>query len=513
MLSMAIENATVNAQNGANNQLNIIGNKKTLNIKDGDDKIIINGNENIITTVSGNKNIQINGDNNTYTGTNDVNTIKINGNSNYITAGDSSDIINIASGEDNTIHALDGDDIITVAGNNNNIYGESGNDTIIFEGSNDSSHVINAGEGDDTLYIKSSGSTGSIDAGAGVDKIIVSGSNNTNLETGAGDDTIINTGVNNVYKNANGNDILYEASSSTITNIKEIHVEGQTGSVTITDPDDIKLIHNDNEYNIKTTVDNTSIGYENNADNLTLNTDKIKISTEQDAYIDLTINGSNNNVKLSDSYDSKLTINGDNNEIKSGNGNYDITSTGNSNKIDCTTGDAYIEVTQASKDVIINGHDSTVTVLTKGKNTTLISCNKLIKQVDSRNIQAGIKGDSSSQIEIDTGFLTGRLTFDVSNSAHTAKSIENVDNLIEEVTQKLTEIGAQYQRLGSALEENETKQINLMSSKSTLQDADVAELTSEYVRNLIIQQSSSILSVTTTNLNMQMVQSLLPKIG
>ena len=41
----------------------------------------------------------------------------------------------------------------------------------------------------------------------------------------------------------------------------------------------------------------------------------------------------------------------------------------------------------------------------------------------------------------------------------------------------------------------------------------VAELTSEYVRNLIIQQSSSILSVTTTNLNMQMVQSLLPKIG
>lgn len=512
MLSMTIENATVNAQNGANNQLNIIGNKNTLNIKDGDDKIIINGNENIITTVSGNKNIQINGDNNTYTGTNDVNTIKINGNSNNITAGDSSDIINIASGEDNTIHALDGDDIITVAGNNNNIYGESGNDTIIFEGSNDSSHVINAGEGDDTLYIKGSGSTGSIDAGAGVDKIIVSGSNNTNLETGAGDDIIINSGVNNVYKNANGNDILYEASSSTITNIKEIHVEGQTGSVTITDPDDIKLIHNDNEYNIKTTVDNTSIGYENNADNLTLNTDKIEISTEQDAYIDLTINGSNNNVKLSDSYDSKLTINGDSNEIKSGNGNYDITSTGNSNKIDCTTGDAYIEVTQDSKDVIINGHDSTVTVLTKGENTTLISCDKLIKQVDSRNIQAGIKGDSGSQIEIDTGFLTGRLTFDVSNSAHTAKSIENVDNLIEEVTQKLTEIGAQYQRLSSALEENETKQINLMSSKSTLQDADVAELTSEYVRNLIIQQSSSILSVTTTNLNMQMVQSLLPKI-
>ena len=513
MLSMTIENATVNAQNGANNQLNIIGNKNTLNIKDGDDKIIINGNENIITTVSGNKNIQINGDNNTYTGTNDVNTIKINGNSNNITAGDSSDIINIASGEDNTIHALDGDDIITVAGNNNNIYGESGNDTIIFEGSNDSSHVINAGEGDDTLYIKGSGSTGSIDAGAGVDKIIVSGSNNTNLESGAGNDTIINSGVNNVYKNANGNDILYEASSSTITNIKEIHVEGQTGSVTITDPDDIKLIHNDNEYNIKTTVDNTSIGYENNADNLTLNTDKIEIITDQDAYIDLTINGSNNNVKLADSYDSKLTINGDNNEIKSGNGNYDITSTGNSNKIDCTTGDAYIEVTRDSKDVIINGHDSTVTVLTKGENTTLISCDKLIKQVDSRNIQAGIKGDSGSQIEIDTGFLTGRLTFDVSNSAHTAKSIENVDNLIEEVTQKLTEIGAQYQRLSSALEENETKQINLMSSKSTLQDADVAELTSEYVRNLIIQQSSSILSVTTTNLNMQMVQSLLPKIG
>ena len=285
---------------------------------------------------------------------------------------------------------------------------------------------------------------------------------------------------NRVY--LSGND-YYETSDSA----KDCTVEGSGNNSTI-------MLNGNNEH---------VYIHRNNA-TITVNNTASNIQGYANTVLDVTVNGLVGDLILG---------NGDNNEIKSGNGNYDITSTGNSNKIDCTTGDAYIEVTQDSKDVIINGHDSTVTVLTKGENTTLISCDKLIKQVDSRNIQAGIKGDSSSQIEIDTGFLTGRLTFDVSNSAHTAKSIENVDNLIEEVTQKLTEIGAQYQRLGSALEENETKQINLMSSKSTLQDADVAELTSEYVRNLIIQQSSSILSVTTTNLNMQMVQSLLPKIG
>ena len=127
-------------------------------------------------------------------------------------------------------------------------------------------------------------------------------------------------------------------------------------------------------------------------------------------------------------------------------------------------------------------------------------------------LQVGINSSASSRLDISTGFLPGRLKFNISNKDFADLSLEKSDSLIETVTRKLTEIGAQYNRLSYALEENETRSFNLTSAKSTLKDADIADVTSEYIRNLIIQQSSSILSVVTSNLNTQMVQSLLPQV-
>ena len=51
-------------------------------------------------------------------------------------------------------------------------------------------------------------------------------------------------------------------------------------------------------------------------------------------------------------------------------------------------------------------------------------------------------------------------------------------------------------RLLSVLEEINTKQDNLISMQSTIRDADIAEVSSEYIRQQILQQASATLLAT-----------------
>ena len=192
--------------------------------------------------------------------------------------------------------------------------------------------------------------------------------------------------------------------------------------------------------------------------------------------------------------------------------NYDINLQGNSNTINLTQGESYIEISHNSKDNIINGNNAKTTVMNTGTATVLNNCDKLISSIDDILLQVGIHGDDYSQISVSTGMLLGRLSFNVQTEELAQNSLERLDSLIEKVTREAMEIGAQYSRLSSALEVNEIEQLNHISAKSTLQDADVTELTSEYVKNILIQQSSSILLTTTSNFKTDMVLKLLKAI-
>ncbi len=57
-------------------------------------------------------------------------------------------------------------------------------------------------------------------------------------------------------------------------------------------------------------------------------------------------------------------------------------------------------------------------------------------------------------------------------------------------------MGALQNRLESVLEEISIKYDNLVSSYSTIKDADVAEESSEYIRNQILQQAATTLMAT-----------------
>ena len=58
------------------------------------------------------------------------------------------------------------------------------------------------------------------------------------------------------------------------------------------------------------------------------------------------------------------------------------------------------------------------------------------------------------------------------------------------------ELGAVQNQLESALEAISTQRENLISSRSTLKDADVAEVSSEYIKQQILQQASATLLAT-----------------
>lgn len=61
---------------------------------------------------------------------------------------------------------------------------------------------------------------------------------------------------------------------------------------------------------------------------------------------------------------------------------------------------------------------------------------------------------------------------------------------------KTTELGGVQNRLQSALEQISISYQNLVSTRSTIRDADIAEESSEYIRYQILQQASATLLAT-----------------
>ena len=111
-------------------------------------------------------------------------------------------------------------------------------------------------------------------------------------------------------------------------------------------------------------------------------------------------------------------------------------------------------------------------------------------------LQVGINSSGSSTIRFNTSFdLTG-----LKELRHIGLNdvsyIPDIDEFLLRVNSKHTELGAVQNRLESALEEINTHYENLLSSRSTLRDADVAQESSAYIRNQILQQASATLLAT-----------------
>ena len=78
----------------------------------------------------------------------------------------------------------------------------------------------------------------------------------------------------------------------------------------------------------------------------------------------------------------------------------------------------------------------------------------------------------------------------------TESAFNAITEFINILSEKSTQFGAIQNRLESALESIEVNITNLASSRSTLRDADMAELSSTYIQQQILQEASATLMAT-----------------
>lgn len=112
-------------------------------------------------------------------------------------------------------------------------------------------------------------------------------------------------------------------------------------------------------------------------------------------------------------------------------------------------------------------------------------------------LQIGINSASkSSGITLTTYVDFSALSSLLQTGIEDESVLKQIDTLVNQVSLKQTEIGTAQNRLASVLEEISIKYDNLVSSRSTIQDADIAEESSAYIRNQILQQAAATLLAT-----------------
>ena len=109
-------------------------------------------------------------------------------------------------------------------------------------------------------------------------------------------------------------------------------------------------------------------------------------------------------------------------------------------------------------------------------------------------LQVGIHGDDSSQIgltfsQIDISSLDG---LSMSNK----NAIDTIDEVLKSINEQQTNLGSAENRLMSALEQISVAYDNLVSSRSTIRNADIAQESSNYIKMQILQQASATLLAT-----------------
>lgn len=140
------------------------------------------------------------------------------------------------------------------------------------------------------------------------------------------------------------------------------------------------------------------------------------------------------------------------------------------------------------------------------ENGTLVQANPP-KTGRDITLQVGIDSSSNSQISFNTG-VSVSINVNVSTTDSARNSLDRIDDAINLVIAKQTEFGAVQNRLDSIIESLGVSIDNTTSSLSTIKDADIAKVSSDFIRAQILQQASAAL-LTTANQTPSLVLNLI----
>ena len=98
---------------------------------------------------------------------------------------------------------------------------------------------------------------------------------------------------------------------------------------------------------------------------------------------------------------------------------------------------------------------------------------------------------------------------DFTSAESTLSCLEEIDSLIANVDEQLLKIGSTINRLEMVIDEQNIKIENMISSRSTMRDADIAKESSEYIRYQILQNATATLMASSRNIRYENVMGLL----
>ncbi len=122
------------------------------------------------------------------------------------------------------------------------------------------------------------------------------------------------------------------------------------------------------------------------------------------------------------------------------------------------------------------------------------------------NLQVGIQNDTNSTITLDSSLFQNCKTGEVNGlnlgtvawatDGDAQDYLDRVDAAIKKVTDAKTAIGGKQAAIASAIETAQVMATNLTSASSLIKDADIAEESSNYIKQQILQQTSASLLAT-----------------
>ena len=220
------------------------------------------------------------------------------------------------------------------------------------------------------------------------------------------------------------------------------------------------------------------------------------------------INGNGNTIE--GGAKNTVSIIGDNNTFLSGDDGSTVTIKGDSNKFVGGAANDTVRLKSGDSNILDGGGGRKNLLINKGTNTQ--SVNFLEYQSEpfkDFDIKVGIGSGEGKTIRATFGFDMFMFEVDFSTAESARESLEEIDEKIKELNEQLVNIGASMNRIMYAQEEQSTVLENLLSTRSTLRDADVAKVSSELIRNQILQQASATLMSTSRNLRYENVIGLL----
>ena len=128
-------------------------------------------------------------------------------------------------------------------------------------------------------------------------------------------------------------------------------------------------------------------------------------------------------------------------------------------------------------------------------------------------LQVGLYSDGDSKIKLEKSLFSSAQVADLftsyggdgsfanvaavatkcAGSGTAAGMLDTIDNVIKEISNRTTTLGAAQNRIESAIESIGVQSENITSSLSTLRDADIAEESSKYIQAQILQQAAATL--------------------